>query len=70
MEVDGGHLVHLARRAEQLVVRVLVGVHRRATQRLVDGRHDLQVVLEEAGTAAQRLHLAVEGVDQTGVLVA
>jgi hypothetical protein len=70
MKVDGGHLVHLSRGPEKLAVRVLVGVHRRALPRRVDGGHDLEVVLEEAGHVPQRLALAVQGVDQAGVLVA
>ena len=70
MEVDGGQLLELLRRPEELGVRVLVGVQRRGAERLVDRRHHLDVVLEEARAVVEHLVLAVERVAHPGVRLA
>jgi len=52
------------------MIPILVGVDGRAAERLVDRRHDLDVVLEESGALVQCLFLVVERVHQPRVLVA
>mgnify|MGYP006879415713 CR=1 FL=1 len=63
MEEDGGQLVELVRRAEELGVRELVGVQRGLARVLVDGGDNLEVVLEEARPVAEPLLAAVQRVD-------
>ena len=45
MKVDGGQLINILRGAEELSVAVLVCVHGRTPERLINGRHDLDMVL-------------------------